>query len=475
MKYLLGIDEGSQSCKLTIYDADGRIVCRASEPLSPMYIAPDGVVEHPGDDLWDKLCIASKKLMAEFKGDPKDIAAAGLCTIRFCRALLKADGTLAQPVMSWMDSRVSRPHEWVNSDTQYVTTSSGYVTCRLTGEFRDTTANYLGVWPLDKDAWDYHADDSALRQYNLERENLLSLRAPGEILGYVTPEAANETGLPVGLPVAATANDKAVEALGAGCLNQDSAIISLGTYIAAMTPGESNRPDTQNMWVNLACMPNKYLYESNGVRRGMWMLSWWTKFIGDEFLAECQRRGEIPEVVMGDEAGSVPPGSDGLLILPHWLAPTSHPFRKGIMMGFDARHGRAHVFRAIMESIAMTIKNCIDAMCNELGRFPEEFVVTGGGSNSPLFMQIFADVLNKPVSRAYDSGPAGLGSAICAAVASGVHESFHAAVAAMVRKGEGYSPIADSAELYDRLNNEVFKNLTDIGDEVLKKTYSIFG
>ena len=505
MKYLLGIDEGSQSCKMTIYDTAGNIVCRVSEPLAPMTLAAEGVAEHPGDDLWDKLCKTAKRLMREFDGDPGDITAAGLCTIRFCRALMNDNGTLAQPVMSWMDARVSRPHEWTNPDVKYVTTSSGYITRRLTGELQDSAANYLGVWPLDMDTWDYCSDDKALEEYNLRRENLLSLRMPGEILGYITAEAARETGLPEGLPIAATANDKAVEALGAGCihtgypdtrrpdtrrpdtrrpdtrrpdsgcLDSATAVISLGTYIAAMTPGARNLRDPKNLWVNMACAPNQYLYESGGVRRGMWMLSWWTKFLGEEFLADSVRLGVLPETRLEREAETIPPGSDGLLIVPHWLALTSHPYRKGMILGFDARHGRGHVYRAMMESIAMTIRNSVDAMCAETGSYPEEFVITGGGSNSGLFLSIFADVLNKPVSRASDSGSAGLGSAICAAVASGVYGSFSAAVEGMVRKGETYYPDDSRAAVYDRINTEVFRSLTDFGDEVFKKTFPIFG
>ena len=475
MKYLLGIDEGSQSCKLTIYDTTGNIVVSVSEPLAPMFLAPGGVAEHPGDDLWEKLCIASKRLMSEFSGDQKDIAAAGLCTIRFCRALLRDNGALAQPVINWMDDRIARPHEWTNPEVRYVTTSSGYISHRLTGEFRDSAANYLGVWPLDMDAWGYISEDKALEAYNLRRENLSSLLMPGDILGYITPGAARETGLPEGMPVAATANDKAVEALGAGCSGFNTTVVSLGTYIAAMTPGGRNLPDPKNLWINMACMPNQYLYESGGIRRGMWMLSWWTKFLGAEFLADCESRGVAPEIEMGNEAEAVPPGSDGLLVVPHWLAPTSHRYRKGMILGFDARHGRAHVYRAIMESIAMTMKNNIDAMFDELQRHTDEFIVTGGGSNSPLFMQIFADVFNKPVSRAFDSGPAGRGSAICAAIATGIFDDFPTAVAAMVRKGETFYPDATRAALYDKLNTGVFKHLVNFGDEIFKETFTMFG
>ena len=82
-----------------------------------------------------------------------------------------------------------------------------------------------------------------------------------------------------------------------------------------------------------------------------------------------------------------------------WLAPTDKPFRKGVMLGFDARHTRGHVYRSILEAIALTMKHNVDAMCGELGIALDEIVVSGGGASSPLFMQIFADVFGIPASR----------------------------------------------------------------------------
>ena len=89
-----------------------------------------------------------------------------------------------------------------------------------------------------------------------------------------------------------------------------------------------------------------------------------------------------------------------------WLAPTDRPFRKGIMLGFDARHTRGHVYRSILEAIALTMKHNVDAMCGELGIALEEIVISGGGSSSPLFMQIFADVFGLPASRATSAAAA---------------------------------------------------------------------
>lgn len=479
-EYIIGIDEGSQSAKIAVYDFSGNVLLSETEPLSPMRLAPGGVVEHPDDDMWRAVCAASKRLMRALARDfgedaSSRVAGAGLCTIRFCRCLLRADGSLAQPAMSWMDDRVSRVHESTDPDVRYVTASSGYITHRLTGEFRDSVSNYLGVWPLDMDAWDVYADDEKLREYNLSRDMLMKLQMPGTVLGRVTGRAAEETGLPAGLPIAATANDKAVEALGVGCIDDDTAVISLGTYIAAMTPGEINIQNPGSLWVNLASMPRRYLYESGGIRRGMWLISWWTKVIGEEYAEKAARQDMSAEDRLNLEAAKIPPGSDGLMVVPLWLAPTDTPWRKGIILGFDGRHTRGHVFRALMEAIALTIKNRLDEMCAELGRDIKRVIISGGGAKSDPFMQIFADVLDKPVSRTRVSGAAGVGAAICAAVALDIYPSFREAVARMVKPGDVFTPGPEAVGLYKRMNEEVYKHLDGFGDEILKKSFEIFG
>ena len=273
--YLLAIDNGSQSTKVTIFDAGGRPVASARRRLKPYDTSVPGHAVHPGDDIWDSIRDACRAAMAGFAGDPAHIVAIGLCTIRFCRALLAADGSLAEPVLSWMDERVSRPYEPGNPLVRYVTTSSGYITHRLTGQFVDAAANYQGVWPIDQDTAAWSGDPAAYAATGMARAMLFDLVPPGGRLGEVTPAAARATGIPAGLPVYATANDKAVEALGSGLKEDGGVLLSLGTYIAAMTIGSSSRSAGGSYWVNFAARPGKYLYESTGIRRGMWTVSWY--------------------------------------------------------------------------------------------------------------------------------------------------------------------------------------------------------
>lgn len=468
-KYLMGIDEGSQSAKITIFDIEGNIVCEGKAPLRPYNLPKPGYVEHPDDDWWDAICKASKNCMAKFEGDPKDIVGIGLCTIRCCRAYLKEDGSLAQPALSWMDIRLSQPYTHENPDVKYIVASSGYITHRLTGEKKDTIANYEYGWPVDVDNWKWSDNPEAYKATGMPKEMLFDLVMPGDILGYVTEEAAKATGV----PVVATSNDKAVEGLGTGCMGDSTVCISLGTYTSAMMEGKENLKGTSYAWPKFSCMPNKYLYDSNGIRRGMWTVSWYRDILGEGYAKLAEEKGMSPEEALGLEAEKVSVGSDGLMTVLNWLANVDARYQKGIMIGFDGRHTRGHIYRSILEAVAMTMKGHVSDMCNEVGTTIEKLIITGGGSNSDLFMQIFADVFNIPVVRNEVNGAAGLGSAICAAVAANVYDSFESAVEHMVRIKDTFTPIAENAEIYSKMI-PVYSEITKYTDPILKKSYEIF-
>ncbi|AVH55003.1 MULTISPECIES: FGGY-family carbohydrate kinase [Streptomyces] len=473
-RYFIGIDNGSQSSKVSVFDEHGHVVSVARRALRPYDTPRPGVVEHPDDDLWTSIGAAAGEAMAAFPGDPADIVGVGLCTIRFCRAVLKADGTLAQPVMSWMDARVSRPYERETPDAAYVTTSSGYITHRMTGQFRDTAANYAGMWPLDSDTFDWKTDDAGIAELGLDRSMLFDLVQPGAILGTVTEAAAAHTGIPAGLPVVATANDKAVEALGCGLRSDDTLLVSLGTYVAGMTTGSRNVTDSADFWTNYAATPHAYLYESYGVRRGMWTVSWYRDLLGEEAAGPAREAGISPEEYINRQAALVPPGSDGLITVLDWLAPTEAPHRKGSILGFDGRQGRFHIYRSILEGLALTIGETAGKMAAELGTDFKEVIVSGGGSASDVMMQIFADVFGVPARRSAVADAAGLGSVITAAVATGTYPDFDTAIDAMVRPGETFTPAPAEHALYTKLQ-KIHSEARRHTDGIYVESYELFG
>ena len=173
------------------------------------------------------------------------------------------------------------------------------------------------------------------------------------------------------------------------------------------------------------------------------------------------------------EAEKVPPGSDGLMVVLDWLAPTDAPFKKGSILGFDVRHGRYHVYRAILEGIALTIYRCAMAMGKETGEKFRRIVVSGGGSNSDVFMHIFADVFGVPALRPKVNNAAGLGSAICAAVGKGVYGSWEAAVENMVSWEPAFAPDARNHNLYQEMSL-VYDQIPPLTDKIFEQSYKIF-
>lgn len=404
-------------------------------------------------------------------GDHSQIVGVGLCTIRFCRARLDADGLLVEPVLSWMDERVSKPYEPNDPRVAHVTTSSGYITGRLTGQLIDTRANYEGLWPIDQQTAEWSTDPARYEPTGMPRSLLLDLVSPGEKLGSITRDAAVATGIPAGVPVYATANDKAVEALGCGLRTPDAVLLSLGTYIAAMTVGSS--PETaasDDYWVNFACIPGKYLYESQGIRRGMWTVSWFRNLVagGDAPNTDTAADDELLEQ-LEREAAEVPPGCGGLMTLLDWLAPTGAPHRRGAFLGFDGSQGRAHMYRSILEGIAMTMAGHIGRMEQALGRSFATVIVSGGGSRSAVTMQLIADVMDRPAGRAGMSDAAGLGAAICAAVGSGLHPDWDTAITQMSTPGRTFMPQPDRVSTYRGISAD-YAQITKFTDPLFAAT-----
>jgi len=470
-KYIIGIDSGSQSTKVYIFNQIGKVIASASEPLKPMVTRLPGYVEHPDDDLWDSIRICLQRIMSEFTGDKTAIVGLGLCSIRCCLSFIKADGTLQAPVMSWMDIRSYATYQ-DQEDIAFTCSPTGYLTHRLTNEFADSAANaFQWQFPIDMQTWDWSTDEAVLKQFNIPREKLVRLVQPGSVLGYVTEQIAKVTGLPAGIPVVATANDKAVEALGAGIIKPAVGYMSLGTYIASMVVGQENRESPANYWTNLACMPHRFLYESSGVRRGMWLVSWFKSILGPEVLAAAEQAEMSVEEYLEREAKMVPAGSDGLFTIPDWLAPASQLHRKGVMIGFDERHTRGHIYRSILEGIALTMKSNYENMVNEIGDIPEVLVIGGGGSNSDLYMQIFADMFGVTTVRNEINGPVALGAAICVAVATGIYADFETAVENMVRVKKHFQPNPENHLIYQRYHKEAYEKLPQLLEPALKTMY----
>ena len=473
-KYIIAVDGGTQSTKLAIFNTTGEEICSHTLPLQPIRFYADSRAEHPDDDLWDTLKEACHGMFEKFQGDKREIIGVGLGSIRCCRALIREDGNLASPVQSWMDLRLSKPYEHEDDSVKYVTTTTGYLTHRLTGETKDTRSNYVGPWPIDPETLEWYEPGELFDSYTTPREMLFELVDPSSVMGSVTEEASKATGIPAGLPVVSTSNDKAVEGLGAGLVNDGTVLVSLGTYITSMMVGTEYNPNSVHYWSNPGAVPGEFLYESSGIRRGMATVTWIKEMLGSDISREAEKMGMSPEAYLNFVGAEVPVGCDGLYTVLNWLARPTHLHERGMMIGFNSTHKGPHMFRSVLEGIALTMKNHAQAMCDELGSDLTSIVVSGGGSNGELFMQIFADVFGVPAHRNIVNGSASMGAAICAALALGVYKDRQQAINHMVRRRDTFPPIEENVVLYDKINKEVYKDIIPATDDLLMRSHQIF-
>ena len=335
---------------------------------------------------------------------------------------------------------------------------SGWLNYRLTGRFVESAASQVGYLPFDfkRQAW-ARSWDWKWRALGARREQMPDLAPVGSILGGLTRDAAEATGLPEGLPVVAAAADKVCEILGAGAITLDLGAVSYGTTATINVTTPRYLESTPFIPPYPAALPGQFVVEIQ-IFRGFWMVSWFKQQFGQPEVAAAPVEGVSPEALFDRLVKGVPPGSQGLMLQPYWTpgirAPG--PDARGAVIGFTDAHTRAHLYRAILEGLAYALREAAERI-QARSRIPiESLRVSGGGSQSDVAMQATADIFNRPASRPHTFETTGLGAAIAAAVGLGLHRDFPTAVGEMTRLGATFEPNPAHAALYEELYAQVY-------------------
>lgn len=498
-KYLVSVDSGTQSTRVMIFDTQGNRVATGSAQHPEMISPRQGWHEHGKDDSWNALCTASQKAFAQFRGNPEDVVGIGLSSQRICVNIVDKDGQLLHNPISWMDSRWKMNYaslgklpediqdpayrffmpyfsiaNWMKFNQpgiyekahKYLNVA-GYLGHNLTGQYRDSISNNIG-WPYDVVGWTGLVKDEYIELMGLRRDQLVEVVLPGGHVGDITPEAAAKTGMPAGCPVYACAGDKQCELLGVGAVQEGQAYITLGTLSGLDVVSTKYTPSpTFSYSTYLSAYPKNYNYEAF-LGKGFWLVSWFRENFGMDLAQEAESKGISIEEMLNREAEQIPAGAEGLVVLPDWASAKTRPYSKGMIIGFDDRHGRAHMYRALIEGIVMEIKSQTDAMVQGLGVEIKELYVGGGGSKARFCVQAIADAFNMPVRCTREPENTSLGAAICAAVGSGVYIDFDDAIAHMAKEFDIYEPIAENYEMYRFLREEVLTKLYPAMEDVMK-------
>lgn len=493
-RYLLAIDNGTQSVRALLFDLAGNLVGKGKVELEPYYSAHPGWAEQDPEYYWRSLGEACRQLWASVDIDKSQIAGVSLTTQRGTLINVDAAGKPLRPAILWLDQRradvagrIQGPWGWLfklireeetidyfrsQAEANWITQQqpeiwarthkflllSGFLTHRLCGRFADSVGSCVAYLPFDykRLCW-AKPSDWKWQAIPVRPDMLPELVKPGKRIGAISAEASRHTGIPEGLPLIAAASDKACEVIGAGGVEPSTACLSYGTTATINTTRAKYLETIPLIPPYPAAIPDHYNTEVM-VFRGFWMVSWFKEQFGH---AERQRGLELgveAETLFDELVESVPPGSMGLMLQPFWSPGIREPGleAKGSIIGFGDVHTRAHLYRAILEGLAYALRQGREKIEQRSGTRIERLRISGGGSQSDAAMQLTADIFNLPAERPHLYETSGLGAAIDCAVGLGLHPDFPTAIAAMTRVGKVFQPNPQAVAVYERLYREVY-------------------
>ncbi len=473
MGHVLGLDASTTAVKAILVDESGTVrgVGSSAYDLSvprPLWSEQDPHL------WWDGSVAAIRSVLASTGVLGGDVVAVGLTGQMHGAVLLDAADEVIRPAILWNDQRTGAECDlireavgaerlvaitgndaltgftapklvWVRDHepdawrrVAHVLLPKDYVRLRLTGDHVMDKADGSGTMLFDLAARDWSPE--VLDALGIDPAWMPPTLEGPEVTGFVTAAAAAATGLRAGTPVVAGGGDQAANAVGVGAVEPGVVALSLGTsgVIFATTAAP--------------------LFEARGrvhafchAVPGRWhMMSVMLSAAGS---LRWFRDALAPDASFDDlvgAAGEVPAGSAGLLFLPYLTgerSPHPDPLARGAFVGLTLAHGRPHLTRAVLEGVAFGLRDGLDLMVEAGMPAPSVIRASGGGTASPVWRQVLADVLGAEIATVDTAEGAAFGAALLAAVGAGWFGSVEAAAASLVTATPVAAPGPD-AERY---------------------------
>lgn len=477
----LGIDVGTEGTKVALFDLKGNVVGDSYEGYELICPKPEWVEQDP--ELWWRVAARNiKKVIASSEIDPKNIHGIGVCGQMHAAIPIDKKGNLLYRSPSlWCDKRASYlceklktevDEEWllkasanpitpawtapkilwikenlpeIYEKTYKFLVPKDYLVFKLTGEPSIDWSEASGTLLFDanKEKW----SEEIVQQLKIDFDKLPKIYASHEIVGEVTREAAEFTGLYPGTPVVSGGGDFLCTLLGAGVTMRGRAADISGT--ASLVAFYSEKPIIDKRIMNLHHIIPGWI--PFGIMEGG-LLRWFRDEFGHIEKQLAAEKGVSAYKIMDEEAEKVPPGSDGLIVVPYFIGERviGSPHARGVFFGLTLAHKREHIIRALMEGITYALRQIVE-ITEELGLKTEAFRLIGGGAVSPLWRQIKADIYGKPtlVLSTYQGGV--LGAAVLAMAGTKTIKNAAETIDEIVTIKEECKPVKRNHERYNAL------------------------
>lgn len=468
MRYLIGVDLGTSGTKTVLFDETGAAVASATEEY-PLYQPENGWAEQEPEDWWNAACATIRQVLDESGAAPDAVAGVGLSGQMHGLVMLDEAGAILRRSIIWCDGRTGLECEeitqrvgaqrliditanpalpgftaskilWVRNHEPetyrrcaHILLPKDYIRYKLTGEFATEVSDASGMNLMDVPARSWSPE--ILGKLEIDPALLGRMYESCQVTGTVTPQAAAETGLAQGTPVAGGAGDNAAAAVGTGVVEAGKAFTTIGTSGVIFAHADQVTIDPRGR-VHTFCSaaPGAWTVMSCTLAAGL-SLKWLRDNFFREEMQTAAGMGVDPYFLMDKQAERVPIGARRLLYLPYLMgerSPLINENARGVFFGLSAIHTKYDMLRAVMEGVVYSQRHCLDVL-REMGVSTSEMLACGGGGASPLWRQMLADVYGCPVKTvANKEGPA-LGAAILAGVAAGVYSDVAAACRHVIR------------------------------------------
>lgn len=492
--FLVGCDVGTSATKAVVMAEDGTVLGAHSieYPLDTTKTSadryPGAKAEHDPETYWDAVAGTISESIRQAKADPKSIKGVSISALAPACILVDKNLRPLQQAHIWMDRRATAECDWLKDvvgDERVIKLSANpidpyYATTKLMWEKNNrpdfyratyklqTAADYPCMKLTGKAVTDYSNasligiafdivnrkwDTELIEEIGLDPEKFPDLYACDEVVGEVTGEAAEATGLARGTPVVAGTVDTNAAWVAAGAVDPGATQLNIGT--AGVLGVVHETPTfTENMVTIVHAADSQRLYTTQAplVSSGALIRHFRDNFGHLERAAEAVAGVDAYEL-MNREAEAAPPGSAGLIVLPYFMGertPIWDPRARGVVFGLSLDHGRGHFIRALMEGAAYAWRHNFDLMRASGLALNLPLVLSEGGAKSRLWRQIVADVLNVECVYAHASKGAPAGNALVAGVGVGVYKDY-AVVKDWVEIGDSAAPIPENVARYQDL------------------------
>ncbi len=485
--YVLGIDVGTQSLRAALVDLSGRTLAYGVSPIETRYPRPTWAEQDPGQ-WWNAAGEAVQAALARSGVAPEQVVGIGLdctaCTVVAC----DHSGLPLRPALLWMDQRAFREADDISRTGDPILR---YVSGRVSPEWMLPKALWIkrnepetygkaawivectdwmmhrltGAWTLSLNhvavKWNYARPDGGWPLGLLAAVGLDDLpgKWPETIVplgrgdGRLSPSAGDFLGLRAGTPVAQGGIDAYLGMLGMGATGDGDVAVIVGSSTCHLAQSK------QGVFGSGAagCYPDAtveglYTIEAGQTATGS-ILDWYRRHFAGNEQAEAARRGVSVYEVLDEQAAAVPAGSEGLVVRDDWQgnrSPFKNPGARGAIVGLSLAHGPGHLFRALYEATACGTRHILED-AQKHGLSVDRVFLGGGGARSALWLQIHADVLNRPIHLTRETESCALGAAMSAAVGAGLFPDFDAAARAMVAIERVIPPNPENIPVYDEL------------------------